>query len=85
VLDREEKARKEEFIKVALLFFSHTLTGWCIVGVRKRKKRRREKCQSYDSEHTMVEKEGRVIDIWTNILVVVVVAMVELWHFGRCV
>jgi hypothetical protein len=61
----------------------HTLTGCCRIGVRKRKKRRTEKCQSYDSEHMMIEREGRVMDIWTNILVVV--AMVELCHFGRCV
>jgi hypothetical protein len=56
--------------------------------VRKRKKRRTEKCQSYDSEHPMVRKEGKVIDIWTNILVVVVLvlvvaAVIELCHFGR--
>ena len=91
-LDRGEKARKEEFIKVALLSLSlslslsflHTLTGWCSVGVRK--KRRTEKCQSYDSEHTMmVEQEGRAMNIWTNILVLVAAAMVELYHFGRCV
>jgi hypothetical protein len=78
-LDRGEKARKEGFIKIVLLF-SHTLTEWCRVGVRRR---RTEKCQSYDSVLTMVEKEGRAMDIWTNVLVVV--AMAELCHFGRCV
>ena len=55
VLDREEKARKEEFIKIMLLFFfSYTLRGCRRVGVR-----RTEECQKYDSEHTMVEKKEK--------------------------
>jgi hypothetical protein len=85
VLDRGEKARKEEFIKVALPFVAYACSMVYSRCEKKRKKRRTEKCQSYDSEHMMVEKEGRVMDIWTNILVVVLVIVVELCHFGRCV
>jgi hypothetical protein len=80
----EERRREKKNSLKSRFSFRTRLQDGGIVGVRKRRKRRTEKCQSYDSEHTMAKNEGRVMDIWTNALVVVVVVG-ELCHFGRCV
>jgi hypothetical protein len=79
----ERKREKEEFIKVALLSFTPRIRDdvrGCVcvcarvmVGVRKRRKRRMREREKERNVRVMIVhagQEGRVRDIWTNVLVV---------------